>query len=132
MKTRFNQGDKVLYNGEELEVVVTRKNFSNQQIIYKLSNEEQVAEAELEPVKAKKTISRRKPNKQVTERLEAVSDYKEFLEVEEKELKELLSEMTKKEFDKFLEALVEKAIASEETEELDTFLEAIASKETED
>lgn len=117
MKTRFNQGDKVLYNGEELEVVVTRKNFSNQQIIYKLSNEEQVAEAELEPVKAKKTISRRKPNKQVTERLEAVSDYKEFLEVEEKELKELLSEMTKKEFDKFLEALVEKAIASEETED---------------
>lgn len=119
MSTKFKTGDKVLHNGEELEVEVSRKNFSNQSIIYKLSNGEQVEEKGLSPVKVNKiTRTKRKaPTKDeelLKERLELLADFQEIIEADEDfnedEFFKALVKMTKKQFEKFQEDLLEKAL----------------------
>lgn len=118
MSTKFKTGDKVLHNGEELEVEVSRKNFSNQSIIYKLSNGEQVEEKDLNPIKGKITRTKKKPptkdEELLKERLELLADFQEIIEADEDfnedEFFKILEKMTKKQFEKFQEDLLEKAL----------------------
>lgn len=48
--TKFKQGDKVIHNGEELEVITMTKNFTTGVIKYRLSNKMMVNEGELKGV----------------------------------------------------------------------------------
>lgn len=124
MKTKFQPGDKVLHNGEEREVIVSRKDFSNQSIIYKLDNDEQVSEGELSPVKGKLTRKKKLSKKDsdlLAKRLDMLEDYIPMITADEDFDKEtfnnVLVSMTVKQFDKFTEDLIEKSILESESDE---------------
>jgi len=124
--TKFKRGDKVLYGDEERSIVVCRKNFSNQSIIYKLDTGEQVEEKDLKALGKSKLTRKKKPVQPTKEelklkaRLEELVDYQEYIDYgndTEEEFNTLITKMTDKQFNKFKEQLIEKAIEKEDNTE---------------
>lgn len=124
--TKFKQGDKVLHDGEEKTIEVSRKNFSNQSIVYKLDTGEQVEEKDLKPAGKSKLARKKKPVQptkeeiKLQERMEKVHEYAEVFaegDLENPEFIQNVQEMTNRNFEKYMDTLIEKAIEIEENTE---------------
>lgn len=111
---KFEIGDKVLHEGNEKVVVVYRKDFSNQTIMYKLNTGEQVAEKELvSTVKPKLTRKKKlaQPTKEEIKLQERIKKVKEFEPLfsegvtDSSEFIQNIQEMSNKNFDKYMETL---------------------------
>lgn len=115
--TKFKTGDKVLYGDEERTIVVCRKNFSNQSIIYKLDTGEQVEEKDLKPIKSKLTRKKKKlvePTQdeiKLQKRMDRVKEFEALFskgDLENPELLQSIQEMSNKNFEKYIGTLKSK------------------------